>query len=579
MDLGVSGLASGFDWRSFVDKMVEVERAPEQRLTADQNRINNKKVAYGSIKTQLAVLQNRVDALKDPSLFDSRTVQSSDENAAKISASEGAPLGKFDFTFTQLATAAKLNGSSNIGSALSQTGDVSGVLLSSAGFSRAITAGTFTVNGAQVTVDASDSLQDVFDAIQTATSGTVSASYDPTTDTVSLSSAGGELIVGSATDTSNFLNALKLYNNGTSATTSTGALGAVKASAPLASGNFATAIDDGGSGAGVIKINGVDISFSAAADSLNNVISRINNSSAGVIASYDQVNDRLVLTNKTTGDVGISIQDVTGNFAAATGLSSGTLEHGKNLLYSVDGGGTLVSTSNTITEDTSGIPGLSVTAQSETSITVTVGSDTDKIKTAINDFISEYNKTQSLIEKNTASSTDANGKVNANALTGEWDATVIASSLRSKVYNVVSGFAATMNQLADLGISTNGNDNTIAVKDEDALDSALANNLSGVSKLFTDATDGLAVKLDTYLNDTAGDSGTLVDKDAKLAKDIARIDTQIADMERVILANRQAMIDSFVKMETAQQQISQQLQFLSQRFGTSSALPTGTAAS
>src|SRR6187399_3736807 len=118
MDLGVSGLASGFDWRSFVDKMVEVERAPEQRLTAEQNTINNKKIAYGSIKTQLAVLQNRIEALKDPSLFDSRTVQSSDEDAAKITASEGAPLGKYDFMFTQLATAAKLNGSSNIGSAL-----------------------------------------------------------------------------------------------------------------------------------------------------------------------------------------------------------------------------------------------------------------------------------------------------------------------------------------------------------------------------------------------------------------------------------------------------------------------------
>jgi flagellar hook-associated protein 2 len=579
MDLGVSGLASGFDWRTFVDKMVEVERAPEQRLTSEQNTINNKKIAYGSIKTQLAVLQNRVEALKDPSLFDSRTVQSSDEGAAKITASEGAPLGKYDFTFTQLATAAKLNGSSNTGSALSQSGDVSGVVLSSAGFSRTITAGTFTVNGSQITVDPSQSLQDVFDAIQTATGGTVSASYEPTTDTVSLASAGGELIIGSATDTSNFLNALKLYNNGTSATTSAAALGAVKTSATLASGNFATAIDDGGLGAGLLKINGVEISYSATGDSLNNVIARINDSSAGVIASYDQVNDRVVLTNKTTGDVGISIVDVTGNFAAATGLSSGTLEHGKNLLYSVNGGGTLVSTSNTITEESSGIPSLSVTAQSETSISVTIGSDTDKIKAAIQDLITEYNKTQSLIDTNTASSTDAKGKVTTAALTGEWDATSVASSLRSKVYGAISGFAASMDQLADLGIATNGNDNSISLKDEDALDSALTNNLSGVSKLFTDSSDGIAVKLDEYLTATAGDDGSLVDKDQKLAKDIASIDTQIANMERVILANREAMITSFVKMESAQAQINQQLQFLSQRFGTSSSTPTGASSS
>src|SRR6476661_5555982 len=103
MDLGVSGLASGFDWRTFVDKMVEVERAPEQRLGAEQNTIQQRKIAYGSIKTQLAVLQNRVDALKDPALFDSRRVQNSDDTTAMVKASDGAPLGTFSFAFTQLA--------------------------------------------------------------------------------------------------------------------------------------------------------------------------------------------------------------------------------------------------------------------------------------------------------------------------------------------------------------------------------------------------------------------------------------------------------------------------------------------
>ena len=73
MDLGISGLASGFDWRTFVDKMIQVERAPEQSLAGDQTTIEKKKVAYASIKTQLPRLQNRVDALKDPALFGSRT--------------------------------------------------------------------------------------------------------------------------------------------------------------------------------------------------------------------------------------------------------------------------------------------------------------------------------------------------------------------------------------------------------------------------------------------------------------------------------------------------------------------------
>ena len=71
------------------------------------------------------------------------------------------------------------------------------------------------------------------------------------------------------------------------------------------------------------------------------VIKRINDSQAGVSASYDSANDRFLLTNKATGDLGMALEDVTGNFLAATGLSSGTLTRGNDLLYTVNGGGTI----------------------------------------------------------------------------------------------------------------------------------------------------------------------------------------------------------------------------------------------
>ena len=574
MDLGISGLASGFDWRTFVDKMVEVERAPQATLLNEQTTIEQKKIAYGSINTQLAVLQKRIDALKEPDFFSSRTVESSDEKLASATAGASAPLGKFDFNVTQLASSAKLNGTSDVGAAIAGTSDVSAVLLNSAGFSKAATAGKFTVNGSQITVDPEGTLQDVFSAIETATGGNVTAGYDPVSDTITLSATTGELVLGSATDTSNFLSVAKLYNNGTSATTSNGSLGGVKRSAPLAAGNFGTPIDDGGAGTGAFTVNGVSISYSASADSLDNVLKRINDSTAGVIASYDSVNDRVVLTNKETGDTGIFVQDVTGNFAAAVGLTTGALDHGKNLEYSVNNGGTLISYSNTIGEETSGIAGLNVTAIDEGTFSISVGSDSAKIKTAITDFITEYNKTQSLIDTNTASSTDAKGKVTAGTLSDESDASAIAAQLRSAAYAALDGFAASMNQLADLGIVTNGNDNSLELDDEEALDAALGNDLSGVAKLFTDSTSGIAVKLSKYVDKLAGEEGSLSTKDTKLAKDIADIDTQISDMERLVLSNRQTLIDGFVQMETVQAQISQQLQFLSQRFGTSAASPS-----
>src|ERR1041385_6405047 len=100
MDLGISGLASGFDWRSLVDQLADVERAPQSRLRTEQNTLNQRNNAYGSIKPQLGILQSRVDALKDPTLYDSRAANVSDSTIANASVSAGGTVGSYTFNFT-----------------------------------------------------------------------------------------------------------------------------------------------------------------------------------------------------------------------------------------------------------------------------------------------------------------------------------------------------------------------------------------------------------------------------------------------------------------------------------------------
>jgi len=39
MELGLSGLASGFEWKSVVDQLVEVERAPQRRARREQYEV------------------------------------------------------------------------------------------------------------------------------------------------------------------------------------------------------------------------------------------------------------------------------------------------------------------------------------------------------------------------------------------------------------------------------------------------------------------------------------------------------------------------------------------------------------
>ncbi|HUI06984.1 MAG TPA: flagellar filament capping protein FliD [Verrucomicrobiae bacterium] len=563
VSLAVSGLASGFDWQSLISQLIAVERQPETLLQQRQTNINNQNIAYGSLVTELEVLKNKADALADPSLFASRVTQVSDTTVASATASSGATLASYAFNISHLATTSVQQGGGDIGGHLSATNDVSGLTLSNAPFATPITAGTFTVNGQIVTIATSDTLQKVFDKISTATVGTVTGSYDSGTDKITLTSAS-PIVLGSATDTSNFLQAAQLNNNGTGTVTSRTALGAVQLTATLGAANLATAITDGGSGAGAFTINGVTINFNASTDTLAGIINKINESAAGVVATYDSLNDRLVLTNQTTGDLGISLHDVTGNFLAATKLSSGTLQRGNDLVYSINGGDSRTSHSNTITESSSGITGLSVTALKGGTTTITVGSDTATIKTAITNFVDEYNTVQSLIQSDTAITIGSDGTTTTSVLSGDQDIANIATNLRSSVYGQITGLSGTIDQLADLGYATNGNDNTIALTDSTALDNALATNLSGVQDLFSNATKGLAATLSSTLDNLAGDNGSLVNHQGVLTQQSTDIDNQIAAMERLIQADQQRMTDEFVAMEEAQAQINQQLTYLTQ---------------
>jgi flagellar hook-associated protein 2 len=374
--------------------------------------------------------------------------------------------------------------------------------------------------------------------------------------------------VGSATDTSNFLSVARLSNNGTNELVSASSLGSITPASVLSSANFQTAVSDGGAGAGEFKINGVSIAFNASSDSVQNLMDRINASAAGVSISYDRANDQFTLTNKVTGNLGVALEDVTGNFLAAAGLTSGaTFTAGNDALYTINGGSVLNSHSNTLTEETTGIEGLSIALLKTGTSTISLASDSSAIKGAIKSFIEDYNRAQSTIDSLTSSSTDSVGKVTRSTLAGDSDANEIASKLRAISFNQATGLTGTLNSLAKIGIDTTGTTDQLKLENEAALDNAIANNLSELKTLFNDPDKGIATKLKAYLEKTIGEDGSLIARQDALTKQSSEIDTQVTDLEKRVQANRLRLIDGFVQMETAQQSINQQLKFLQQRFG------------
>ena len=313
MELALSGLASGFDWKSVVDQLVEVERAPQRRARREQLEVSERNRILGLLKDELNSLQTKSKTLKDSDLYQSRKSSVSDSAIGSSSVATGAALGSYNFEFFQKATTGVQKGGADAG----QSVDTSAAIASN-GFGVGISTGTFTINDEVITVETDDTLTTIFTKVTTADSD-LSISYDSSKDKITLSSSSGKtLLLGSSNDSSNFLVASRMNNNGTSSVSSSFKLGGISQASALSDANFNTTLV-GSSGS--FRVNGETVTWSSS-DTVGAILASITQSGGGVVAGYDGVNDRFLLANNTTGDIGISLEDVRGNFLQAAKLVS-----------------------------------------------------------------------------------------------------------------------------------------------------------------------------------------------------------------------------------------------------------------
>jgi flagellar hook-associated protein 2 len=569
MGIQVSGLLSNqaFDWKSIVDQLIAADGIPINKLTAEKTANNDKASALATLQTGLQDLQDSVQAMRADNVFASRTVSSDTANTTwKSSSVTGAAIGSYKVAVSQLATAAEFKGGSPIAAGLATTSDVSGVTLATMRTATAVTAGTFTVNGQAVTIALTDSLQDVFDKI-TAADPTVTASYDESTDGITLTQASGELVLGAANDTSNFLATMKLANSGGSAVTSLARLGTLAPTSTLDSAGLAA--DLGGvSSSGSFTVNGVAISFDLTTDSLTNVINRINSSTAGVTAAYDSANDRLVLTNKSTGDTGIGLSDSTGLLGALglTTATGGALVHGKNALFKINDGPTLASTGNTLDATVHGITGLSVTVNSETTQTLQVESDTQTMQASIQDFIDKFNVLQDFLEENTKITVTGNN-VSTSTLSDNREVQEWGRKLQSLAFEAVSGLTGSVTRMDNLGIDFDGVTGKLALKDSGKLATALGDHPDDVSSFFLQSSTGFVAKMYGYLSTIKASD---LSQQSSLAKSNTDIDTQISTLQSRLDSEREQLTNSFIAMLDAQSAAQSQNTYLTNQFFKSS---------
>ncbi len=174
-----------------------------------------------------------------------------------------------------------------------------------------VRAGSFSVNGTTVAVNANDSINSVLSRINATVSG-VTASFS--NDRISLVNNSGSNPVVLGSDTSGFLAATKL----TAAVTSKGnvrddlqVLAKTTQFAGVSSGSF--------------TINGTAISVNKDSDSLSSIVSRINAAGAGVTAAFDATQNKLVLTTTGNSEDLITVSGSTGFLAAAKLVTGNTV--------------------------------------------------------------------------------------------------------------------------------------------------------------------------------------------------------------------------------------------------------------
>ncbi len=551
----LTGLYSGLNWNNIINEIITADGAPITALQATQTENEAKINSLNTIQTDMTSLETAAQGLGDfgDNVFNDRTAAMTDSTSTWApAASSGTPTGSYAIDVTTLASAAQLNGTTGISGPLSSSSVVSGLTIANLNTATAVTAGTFTVNGQQVSVALTDSLQDVFTAISTATGGTVTASYDPTADKVDLTSTAGPVVLGAANDTSNFLQAMNLTNNGSPTVASSSALGSVSPSSPLATADLKTALtglDSAGNGS--FSVNGVAISYNANTDTIQSIIGKINGSSAGVTASYDPQTDRMVLLNNVTGDLGITASDASGNLLSALGLTTGaTLQRGDNAQFTVNGGPPRTSTVNQLSSAALGVTGLSVTVNSEATQTVQVSADTASMQTAIESFITAYNNLQTDITTDTQISS-ANGTVSTSVLSGNFDVTSWGEGLRSLAFGALNSVSGTVKSLDALGIGFTGTSNQLSVTDSNQLQAALANSPQDVASFFQSGSAGFVSTIDTFVNSAVSDN-TNMQNDLKNTD--SQIDDHITVLQQQLALEQQTLTTEFTAMEDAFQQ-------------------------
>ncbi len=351
-------------------------------------------------------------------------------------------------------------------------------------------------------------------------------------------------------------------------------------------------------------------------ETLKAFMTRVNNSNAGVMLSFDSISESFKLESKNTGAVNKITLDDTGNDFLKNNLKISASENnshsliGQDAIFTVNGS-EMTRESNDVT-----VGGLSVKLNGATkageTIDIEVSKNTDSTFDNIKKFVESYNTliagvNSAVIEKRAKRGTydyyeplsDEQRTALSDSDVENWEKKAkegllnndkilkdMLGSFRRELYNSVDLGDGKRISLYEIGITTssNINDRGKLVIDENKLRKALDERPSDVETLFTKgptsgkskserfASEGIAERLNDILNDAVSTKGSLSIKAGipgyssetsnELTDQLKKQNEQLADMLISLRTKEESYYARFAKMEAAMNQSNSQMSYL-----------------
>jgi len=510
----VTGLASGMDYESIVEKLMTAESAKLNKYKQTKQIYEWQQEIYRDVNTSLSSLKTSAYNLKLSSAYNAYTAESDDTSVVTATATSSAEAGTYSVKVTQLATTTQKSATS-ISAALESSAEITDFDVSGKDF-------TVTFDGTEKTLSwsSSEGSYTTLAELQAGLQDKIDDAFGENQVTVSTTTSNGiqfeaansvyksNIIVGSGT-TDDALVQLNFSDGDQSQIDLDTDLEDLK----FANGSL-TFDTDGNLN---FTINGSNFSV-AKTDSLQTLITTVNNDEdADVIMAYDSDKDVLTIKRKSSGagkDITLTDGDG-GNFSTAVGFDATVA--GKNAIFSyIDNDGVetdnIEKASNTVTLD--GVTFKLLKADDTEFKSITVSQNVDDVYDKIESFVTQYNETidkintlveedrdydyQPLTSDQEEEMTDEeietwNTKAKAGLLSKDSALEGIVREMRYALSSIVSGADSEYNQLSEFGITTSSDysENGKLEIDEDTFKGMISENPNAVYEFFAGAASNL----------------------------------------------------------------------------------------